>query len=102
MERRRRSSGRRKRGSGLPDVYKNRVYFGKPQTGNRVVLKILANLLKNAGDIIGILWKKQQQQQQQRRQVLIRILRSNTKCKRGKSKTKTITGRGVLVTDLVF
>ena len=101
MERRRRSSGRRKRGSGLPDVYKNRVYFGKPQTGNRVVLKILANLLKNAGDIIGILWKKQQQQQQ-RRQVLIWILRSNTKCKRRKSKTKTITGRGVLVTDLVF
>ena len=58
MGRRRRSSGRRKRGSGLPYVYKNRVYFGKPQTGNRVVLKILANLLKNAGDIIGILWKK--------------------------------------------
>ena len=54
---RRCSSGRRKRGSGLPYVYKNRVYFGKPQTGNRVVLKILANLLKNAGDIIGILWK---------------------------------------------
>ena len=60
MRRRRRSSGRRrkrKRGSGLPYVYKNRVYFGKPQTGNRVVLKILANLLKNVGDIIGILWK---------------------------------------------
>ena len=57
MGRRRHSSGRRKRGSGLPYVYKNRVYFGKPQTGNRVVLKILANLLKNVGDIIGILWK---------------------------------------------
>ena len=57
MGRRRCSSGRRKRGSGLPYVYKNRVYFGKPQTGNRVVLKILANLLKNVGDIIGILWK---------------------------------------------
>ena len=55
MGRRRCSSGRRKRGSGLPYVYKNRVYFGKPQTGNRVVLKILANLLKNVGDIIGIL-----------------------------------------------
>ena len=52
---RRRSSRRRKRGSGLPYVHKNRVYFGKPQTGNRVVFKILANLLKNAGDIISIL-----------------------------------------------
>ena len=57
MGRRRRSSGRRrkrKRGSGLPYVYKNRVYFGKPQTGKGDVSKILANLLKNAGDIIGI------------------------------------------------
>ena len=54
--RRRRSSGRRrrKRGSRLPYVYKNRVYFGKPQTGKGVVSKILANFLKNAGDIIGI------------------------------------------------
>ena len=97
---RRRSSRRRKRGSELPYVHKNRVYFGKPQTGNRVVFKILANLLKNAGDIISILWKKQQQQQ--RRQVLIRIWRSNTKCKRRKAKRKIIRGRGVLVTDLVF
>ena len=31
----------------------------------------------------------------QRRQVLIRILRSNTKRKRRKSKRKTIRGRGV-------
>ena len=57
MGRRSRSSSRRRRrkkGSGLPYVYKNRVYFGKPQTGKGVVSKILANLLKNAGDIIGI------------------------------------------------
>ena len=57
MGRRRRCSGRtgkRKRGSGLPYVYKNRVYFGKPQTGKGDVSKILANLLKNASDIIGI------------------------------------------------
>ena len=57
MERRRRSSGRRRRksGRGLPYVYKNRIYFGqKPQTGKGVVSKFLANLLKNAGDIIDI------------------------------------------------
>ena len=30
------------------------VYFGKPQTGKGVVSKMLAHLLKNAGDIIGI------------------------------------------------
>ena len=57
MRRRRRSSSRRrkrKRGSGLPYVYKNRVYFGKPQTGKGVVSKILANLLNNASDITGI------------------------------------------------
>ena len=57
MGRGRHSSGRRikrKRGSGLPYVYKNRVYFGKPQTGKGAVSKNLANLLKNAGDIIGI------------------------------------------------
>ena len=57
MGRRSRSSSRRrktKRGSGLPYVYKRRVFFGKPQTGKGVVLKILANLLKNVGNIIGI------------------------------------------------
>ena len=48
------SSRRRTRGRGLPYVYKNRVYFGKHQTGKGVVSKMLAHLLKNAGDIIGI------------------------------------------------
>ena len=57
MGRRSRSSSRRrkrKRGSELPYIYKNRVYFGKPQTGKGAVSKILANFLKNADDIIGI------------------------------------------------
>ena len=58
MGRRRRSGSRgrkRKRGRGLPYVYKDRIYFGqKPQSGKGVVSKILANLLKNAGDITGI------------------------------------------------
>ena len=43
MGRRRCSSGRerkRKRGSGLLYVYKNRVYFGKPQAGKEVVYLI--------------------------------------------------------------
>ena len=48
------SRRRRTRGRGLPYIYKNRVYFGKPQTGKGVVSKMLAHLLKNAGDIIGI------------------------------------------------
>ena len=38
----------------------------------------------------------------QRRQVLIRILRSNTKRKRRKSKRKTIRGRGVFSNGFSF
>ena len=38
----------------------------------------------------------------QRRQVLIRILRSNTKRKRRKTKRKTIRGRGDFSNSLVF
>ena len=46
---------RRKRGKGLPYVYENRIYFGKrPQTSKGVVSKVLAHLLHNVGDIIGI------------------------------------------------
>ena len=46
---------RRKRGKGLPYVYENRIYFGKrPQTSKGVVSKVLAHLLHNFGDIIGI------------------------------------------------
>ena len=56
MGRRRRSSGRRRtRGSGLTYIHKNRIYFGQNhRIGKGVASKILANLLKKAGDIIGI------------------------------------------------
>ena len=45
---------RRKTGRGLPYGYRNRVYFGKRQTGESVVSKVLAHLLQNVCDIIGI------------------------------------------------
>ena len=54
MGRRRRCSGRtgiRKRGSELPYVYKNILENLKQE--KEFVSKILANLLKNASDIIG-------------------------------------------------
>ena len=45
----------RKRGRGLPYIYNNRIYLGKrPQTGTGVVSRILAHLLQNVGDIIGL------------------------------------------------
>ena len=46
---------RRKRGRDIPYVCKNKIYFGKrPQTSKGVVSKVLAHLLQNVGDIIGI------------------------------------------------
>ena len=46
---------KRKRGRGIPYVYKNKIYFGKrPQTRKGVVSKVLGHLLQNVGDIIGI------------------------------------------------
>ena len=55
---RRRHSGRRrrrKRGSGISYVYKNKIYFGKiTQTAKGVVSKVLPHLLQIAGDIIAI------------------------------------------------
>lgn len=46
---------RRKKGRGLPYVYNNKIFFGKrPQTDRVVVSKVLAHLLQNVGDIIGI------------------------------------------------
>ena len=46
---------RKKRGRGLPYIYRNKVYFGKrPQTGKGIVSKVLVHLLQNVGDIIGI------------------------------------------------
>ena len=45
----------RKRGRGLPYIYNNRIYLGKrPQTGTGAVSRILAHLLQNVGDIIGL------------------------------------------------
>ena len=45
----------RKRGWGIPYIYKNRVYLGKrPQTGTGAVSKIIACLLEKAGDVIGL------------------------------------------------
>ena len=47
--------GNRKRGRGIPYIYKNRIYFGKkPQTGTGVVSKVIACLLENVGSAIGI------------------------------------------------
>ena len=45
----------RKRGRGIPYTYKNKVYLGKrPQTGTGAVSKIIAHLLENVGDVIGL------------------------------------------------
>ena len=45
----------RKRGRGIPYIYKNRVYLGKrPQTCAGAVSKIIARLLENVGDVIGL------------------------------------------------
>ena len=45
----------RKRGRGIPYIYKNHVYLRKrPQTGSGVLSKVLANLLQNVGDVIGL------------------------------------------------
>ena len=44
-----------KRGRGIPYTYKNKVYLGKrPQTGTGAVSKIIAHLLENVGDVIGL------------------------------------------------
>ena len=46
---------KRKRGWGIPYIYKNRVYLGKrPQTGASAISKVIARLLENLGDIIGL------------------------------------------------
>ena len=57
MRRRRRRIRRRfqLRGRGVPYMFKNKVYFGrKPQNGSGALSAILANTLKQAGDVIGI------------------------------------------------
>ena len=46
---------RKKRGKGLPYIYKNKVYLGKiPQTGTGVVSRVIVHLLENVGDVIGL------------------------------------------------
>ena len=45
----------RNRGRGILYIYKNWVYLGKrPQTGTGAVSKIIARLLENVGDVIGL------------------------------------------------
>ena len=46
---------KRKRGKGIPYIYKNRVYLGKkPQTGSGAISRVVARLLENVGDVIGL------------------------------------------------
>ena len=46
---------RKKRGKGLPYIYKNKVYLGeRPQTGTGVVSRVITRLLGNVGDVIGL------------------------------------------------
>ena len=46
---------RKKRGKGLLYILKNKVYLGKRlQTGTGVVSPVIARLLKNVGDVIGL------------------------------------------------
>ena len=45
----------RKRGQGIPYIYNNRVYVEKrPEIGTGAVSKIIARLLENVGDVIGL------------------------------------------------
>ena len=47
--------GTKKRGRGIPYIYKNRIYLGKrPQTGSGAVSRVIACLLENVGDVIGL------------------------------------------------
>ena len=49
----------RKRGRGIPYIYKNGIYFGKkPQTGTGVVSKVIARLLENVGSTSSYLMVK--------------------------------------------
>ena len=45
----------RKRGRGIPFMFKNKVYLGKrPQKGSGAISKIVARVLENVGNGIGI------------------------------------------------
>ena len=51
----RRRRGTKKRGRGIPYIYKNRIYLGKrPQTGSGAVSRVIARLLENVRDVIGL------------------------------------------------
>ena len=44
-----------KRGRGIPYIYNNKIYLGKrPQTGTGAISCVIASLLANVGDVIGI------------------------------------------------
>ena len=46
---------RKKRGRGIPYIYKSKIYLGKkPQTGSGGVSRVIARLLENVGDVIGL------------------------------------------------
>ena len=46
---------RAKRGRGIPYIYNNRIYLGKrPQNSTGVVSRVIAHLLENVGDVIGL------------------------------------------------
>ena len=45
----------RKRGRGIPYIFKNKVHLGKrPQKGSGAISKIVARVLENVGNVIGI------------------------------------------------
>ena len=45
----------RKRGRWIPYMFKNKAYLGKrPQNGSGAISKIVARVLENVGNIIGI------------------------------------------------
>ena len=51
----RKRRGRTERGRGIPYIYKNRIYLGKRlQTGSGAVSRVIAHLLENVGDVIGL------------------------------------------------
>ena len=55
QRRRRFKIKRKKRGRGIPYIYKNRVYLGKrPQTGSGAVSWVLARLLENVWNVFGV------------------------------------------------
>ena len=46
---------RKKRGKGLPHTFKNKVYLRKrSQIGTGPVSRVIARLLENVGDVIGL------------------------------------------------